>query len=1114
MLPIGTDMLVGGQFTRAGAVAAANVVKLDGVTGTWVPYGAGVPGPVYGATLFNGQLFICGNFHFTASGKTGDSVARWDGVRWQVVGPAQNGGLQNPDPMLPLPATVPGNVFCLAVYNNTLYAGGDFAYAGLDLQGNPIECHHFARYNAQTGTWAQMPGMPLTAPFPYTPAIYAMRVYGNLLYLGGIFDNVGASFARTNGAAVAAVNGGVFKAFDTSKVFSMTQVGTELVIGGDFESSGIVQPAVSNNMVRWDGARFWSVADGGASGPVYSVTTHRGQLAAMGDFGIVAGMRVRGTVWYDGNQWRRMGYNCDAPIYAMKNLNNQLVVAGEFGRTPGDVQASGIATFNGTTWAPIGAGLQNGGGLDLPQIYGLSEYNGQLVATGLFNRSGQNANLGNIAAWDGARWNPLGQVDGPVYGAVGYRGQLFIAGDLVNYGNIAQYDGIGGYNAVTFGTDGPGLAVDVFQDRLIAGGAFGFCGGVQTGPIAQWNYDTETWSALTTQTFASPPGGPPPIPPQVNVIRVIDGVLYIGGNWPSMNPGGASVGRFAKYDTATRRFVAVGTGGPTFDVWSIHKFGDSIYVAGTGGAHVMAYNGTSWRTVDGGTDGNVFALGDVNGKLCAGGDFLTASGEPSAYFSQYVPTVPVSIATPPQGVTTCEGGSVTLTVTPAGTGPFTYQWKKNGTNIAGATAQSYTINPATPGDSGSYTCVVTNSCSNATSAAATVTIQAAATITTQPVGRTLCEGAALNLSVAATGQAPITYQWRLNGSPIQGATSSTYSVAAVTPAAAGDYTCVVTNPCVVRTSNAATVVVNTGAQITGHPQPQTLCAGQPLTLTVTASGTSPTYQWKRNNVNIEGATSATYSVPAAGDANAGSYTCTVSNSCNTQTSNAAVVTINQAAAITAQPQGGSTCSGGSFTFSVTASGSNLTYQWQRNNQNIAGATASSYTINPVGEGSAGAYRCVVGSSCGSVNSDPATLTVGGQGATITGQPQGAAVCRGAEVSLSVTVAGSGVSYQWQRNGADIEGATSSTYTIASVSLATAGTYRVVVTSACGTLTSDDAVVSFCGADFNCDEFVDFFDYLDFVDAYTGGLPGGDFNGDDFIDFFDYLDFTDAFTAGC
>lgn len=54
----------------------------------------------------------------------------------------------------------------------------------------------------------------------------------------------------------------------------------------------------------------------------------------------------------------------------------------------------------------------------------------------------------------------------------------------------------------------------------------------------------------------------------------------------------------------------------------------------------------------------------------------------------------------------------------------------------------------------------------------------------------------------------------------------------------------------------------------------------------------------------------------------------------------------------------------------------------------------------------------------------------------------------------------------------------------------------------------------CRADFNGDGEVDFFDYLDFVDALSAGAPSADFNQDDVIDFFDYLDFVDAFSEGC
>ena len=58
------------------------------------------------------------------------------------------------------------------------------------------------------------------------------------------------------------------------------------------------------------------------------------------------------------------------------------------------------------------------------------------------------------------------------------------------------------------------------------------------------------------------------------------------------------------------------------------------------------------------------------------------------------------------------------------------------------------------------------------------------------------------------------------------------------------------------------------------------------------------------------------------------------------------------------------------------------------------------------------------------------------------------------------------------------------------------------------------MLSVCAADFNCDSTVDFFDYLDFVSAFTDSSASADFNGDGVIDFFDYLDFVQAFTAGC
>src|SRR5205823_7955964 len=118
-----------------------------------------------------------------------------------------------------------------------------------------------------------------------------------------------------------------------------------------------------------------------------------------------------------------------------------------------------------------------------------------------------------------------------------------------------------------------------------------------------------------------------------------------------------------------------------------------------------------------------------------------------------------------QTVTT--GQTATFAVVAGGTAPLSYQWKKNGANITGATAASYTTPVTTTADSGStFAVVVTNTAGTVTSAAATLTVSAAAvapTITTQPANQTVTTGQTATFTVVAAGTAPLTYQWQKNG---------------------------------------------------------------------------------------------------------------------------------------------------------------------------------------------------------------------------------------------------------------------------------------------------------------------------------------------------------------
>ena len=125
------------------------------------------------------------------------------------------------------------------------------------------------------------------------------------------------------------------------------------------------------------------------------------------------------------------------------------------------------------------------------------------------------------------------------------------------------------------------------------------------------------------------------------------------------------------------------------------------------------------------------------------------------------------------------GQTASFSASASGVTPLGYQWKKNGAAINGATSAAYTTPPTTTSDNGAqFTVTVSTSTGSASSNPATLTVIAAAVapaITTQPVSRTVTAGQAASFSVAATGTAPLSYQWMKGGTPIAGATSATYS---------------------------------------------------------------------------------------------------------------------------------------------------------------------------------------------------------------------------------------------------------------------------------------------------------------------------------------------------
>lgn len=431
-----------------------------------------------------------------------------------------------------------------------------------------------------------------------------------------------------------------------------------------------------------------------------------------------------------------------------------------------------------------------------------------------------------------------------------------------------------------------------------------------------------------------------------------------------------------------------------------------------------------------------------------------------------------SITTQPTSQTVTEGANVNFLIAASGTAPLTYQWRRSGTNLTGATSATLSLSAVTTNQSGGYSCVVSNAAGSATSSTATLTVNPAViapTITTQPVSQTVVAGGNASFTVAASGTSPLSYQWLLNGVNISGATSATLTLTGITTGQAGNYSCVVTNAAGSATSTTAALTVNPAVlppTITTQPSNQSVTDGSSVSFSIAVTGTAPfNYQWRFNGVNISGATTPTLNLSTVTTNQSGAYSCVVSNAVGSATSSAATLTVTvlaTAPTIITQPVSQTITAGAGVSFSVAATGTSpFSYQWRLNGTSISGATAPVLALSSVTTNQAGTYSCVVTNSAGNAVSSGALLTVNPApiAPTVTLQPLSQTVTTGTNVSFTIAATGTApLVYQWRLNGANITGATSSTLTLSSVTTGQSGSYTCLVTNAAGSATSAAATL--------------------------------------------------------
>jgi hypothetical protein len=378
--------------------------------------------------------------------------------------------------------------------------------------------------------------------------------------------------------------------------------------------------------------------------------------------------------------------------------------------------------------------------------------------------------------------------------------------------------------------------------------------------------------------------------------------------------------------------------------------------------------------------------------------------------------------------------NVTFSVSAGGSSPLGYQWRWGGTNLAGASRSALTLTNVGPAQAGNYDVVVTNDGGAVTSQVAVLTVLPALippAILAGPRSQLVSTGETVYLTVAASGSAPLSYQWQRYGAPLAQATDAVLALTNITLAQGGDYRVAVSNSAGVVISPVATINVSANLRL--------------VRIASTAVATAGTVEVPVELVGLGDESSVGFSLhfePAAlsfvsvrlGTGAAGAGLLLNTNS---------LATGNIGIALTRQ-------AGQTF-----ASGTNQLVLVRFLAGNVDGPTPLVFGDQPVARELADVLA----------NPRPASFRDGvvnilATAPSITQSPTNLLVPIFSQALFQAAVTGSTpLSYQWRCNGADLPGATASALTLDPVTPAMAGSYRLIVTNAAGSATSAVATLT-------------------------------------------------------
>ncbi|MEZ5962430.1 MAG: hypothetical protein R3F56_01165 [Planctomycetota bacterium] len=469
--------------------------------------------------IYIGCLVDTGNGHILAGNRANSGeIFEWDGSTWQeivrmpgavyvlhktglqVYAGTNNGLWERTGQGWVDVGGLNSNVNALSSDGTTLYAGGMFTVAG----GRPA-CRVAA---LRRGSWSPVGSSdPGVGPSGSVSAFASYDPDGNgeRLHVGGQFKNQGPNAANGlvcwNGQTFESVGSfagsspGAFWAVSALQVFSR-----RLYAAGTFAQ---VDSVPARNIAVWDGQR-WSAVGAGLPSTVQDLVVYDNALYASGSFGI---QRWSGAAWVP-------VVTASGPVLSLVVFGGELVAGGTFSSI-GGVSADNIASFDGNAWRPLGGGLRGpayrGGVYDMA-VDGKRE----LAVGGLFDQAGSVAAT-NVATWNGTVWSALGagvggDVYDTVYSVVYYPGGSLYAGATLNLTTtptayLARFDGsawleVGGglrhggsgwlNRLCIFDPDERGA----FEPFLMVGGTFQLAGETSSLNVAAWRPFSQAWTNL------------------------------------------------------------------------------------------------------------------------------------------------------------------------------------------------------------------------------------------------------------------------------------------------------------------------------------------------------------------------------------------------------------------------------------------------------------------------------------------------------------------------------------------------------------------------------------------------------------------------------------------